>query len=112
GAAVNGDHLDAGSFAASRQLSRVYCPRIPAKPHLEGDRNLRCSDSRLDQPRCVVEIAHQRRTRIAARDLLRRTSHIDINEFGAKVLRAARTLRHPASFPPGELYDERGNAIT
>ncbi len=67
-------------------------------------------DGRLDQRQRVVEVAHQRRTGIAAGHLARGAAHVDVDDVGAGVGRGARALRHPAGFAPGELDDVRPGA--
>ena len=71
------------------QFGRIYGAVIPSQPHLERDRYRDRADGRL-------EIAHQRRARLAAGDLPRRTAHIDIDDGGAAGLCDTGSLAHPA----------------
>jgi hypothetical protein len=49
----------------------------------------------------MIEITHQRGTRLSSRDLPRGTAHIDVNDRSAKASR----LRHPVRLTPSQLND-------
>ena len=53
----------------------------------------------------MIEIAHERRTGIAAGHLLGRTAHIDVDDVGALARCNARRFRHVSSLAPGKLHD-------
>ena len=75
-----------GLLGARRKLRRVPCRIAPAKPHLQCHRPRRCADGRIDQALGVIEIAHQRRSRQPAGHLLRRASHVEVDDVGARRL--------------------------
>ncbi len=52
----------------------------------------------------MVEIAHQRRARLAAGHVPRRAAHVDVDDGGAGRLGDARALPHPARLAAGELH--------
>ena len=58
----------------------------------------------------VIEIAHQRRTGLAAGHVARRTAHVDIDDVGAGGFGDPRALRHPVRLAAGELHDMRADA--
>ncbi len=105
GAPVHGDQPHAGRFGAARELRRIDGAIVPAEPHLERDRHRYRADRRLDQRQGMIEIAHQRRARLPAGHLPRRTAHVDVDDRGAGGFGDARALRHPARFAAGELDD-------
>ena len=81
---------------------------IPAEPHLERHRHAHRSDRRLDQSQRMIEIAHQRRTGLTARDVARRAAHVDVDDIGAGRLRAARKLgRIDCAIVPSKPHLER-----
>ena len=104
-AAVDGDHPDAGGLGAARQLGRVDRGVVPAEPHLQRHRQRRGADRRLDQGQRMVEVAHQRRAGVAARHLLGRAAHVDVDDVGAGVGRGPGALGHPVRLAAGELDD-------
>src|SRR5262245_59678913 len=53
----------------------------------------------------MVEISHERRSRGPIGHLLRRTTHIDVDDVGALLLGDARTFRHPSDLASGELHN-------
>ncbi len=55
----------------------------------------------------MVEIAHQRRTGLAAGHVPRRTAHVDVDDVGAGGFRNPRAFRHPAGLAARELNDMR-----
>ena len=55
----------------------------------------------------MVEIAHQRRTGLAAGHVARRTTHVDIDDVGAGGFGDPRALGHPVSLAARELNDVR-----
>ena len=109
GAAVHGDHLDAGRLRTAGKLGGVDAGVIPAEPHLQRDRHAHGGNRRLDQRERMVEVAHQRRAGGAVGDLLRRAAHIDIDDGGALRLGDAGALGHAAGFAAGQLHDMDGD---
>ncbi len=107
---MHSDELHAGGFRAARQLRRVFGLVVPAEPHLQCHRHLDCGDRRLDQPDRMIEIAHQRRARLAAGDMACRAAHVDVDDIGAGRLRHAGTLGHPMCLAAGELHHMRPDA--
>ena len=107
GAAVHRNHLHARGLRAARQFRRVERAIVPAEPHLQRHRHLHRRYRRLDQSQRVIEIAHQRRTGLAARHMARRTAHIDIDDFGAGGFGDPRAFRHPSGLAARELNDMR-----
>src|SRR5437667_11310111 len=93
------------------QFGRIYGAIIPSQPHLERDRYRDRADGRLDQSEGMVEIAHQRRARLAAGDLPRRTAHIDIDDGGAAGLCDTGSLAHPARLAACQLDYVRARSI-
>src|SRR5262249_54655254 len=67
-AAVHGDHLDAAGLGDARQLRGVAMRVVPAHTHLQCDRQGHRGDRRLQDPRRVDFVAHQRRTGVAIYD--------------------------------------------
>ena len=53
----------------------------------------------------MVEIAHQCGAGLLVGDVLGRTAHIDVDDFGARPLGDARALRHPVRLAARELHD-------
>ena len=101
------NHLHAGGFGAARQLRRIERTIVPAEPHLQCHRHFHRSDRRLDQPQGMVEIAHQRRTGLAAGHVARGTAHVDVDDVGAGGLGDPRALRHPVRLAARELNHVR-----
>ena len=66
GAPVYGHKADAGRLRATRKLGRVPGAVIPTEPHLERYRHRHRGHRGLDQGERMIEIAHQRRARLAA----------------------------------------------
>jgi hypothetical protein len=58
----------------------------------------------------MIEIAHQRRSRLAAGDMARRTTHVDVDDVGAGGFSDPRSFAHEARLAAGELHDMRANA--
>lgn len=96
-----------GPSGNQRRIDRIL---IPAEAHLERYRDRGCFDRRFDQRKRMIRIAHQRRSGIAAGDLLRGTAHVDVDDIGAIGLDDPRRLGHPVRFTPGELHDVRIDA--
>jgi hypothetical protein len=53
----------------------------------------------------VIEVAHQGRTGLTARDMTRWATHIDIDNVGAGGFRDPSALRHPVGLAACELND-------
>src|SRR5215203_5696341 len=111
GAAMDRDRLDAERFAEAGKLGRVDAILIPAEPHLHRDRDGAGRDRREDKPSRQVEIAHQRRAGIAARDFFRRTAHVDVDDRRTVGFGDTRRLPDPVRIAAPELDDMRGNPL-
>jgi hypothetical protein len=59
----------------------------------------------------MIEVAHQRRSRLPVGDVLGRASHVDVDDFGAGAFGNARALRHPVRLAAGELNDMDAGAL-
>ena len=102
--------LDAERLGAAGEFRRVDGGVIPAEPHLDRHGHAGGRDARLDQPAGVVEIAHQRRARIAADDPLGRATHVDVDDPRPRGLGDAHALGHGAGIAAGELHHMRVDA--
>ena len=69
------------------------------------------ADRGLDQRQRVIEVAHQRRARLAAGHVPGRAAHVDVDDVGAGALGDARAFRHPARLAAGELHDVEPQAL-
>jgi hypothetical protein len=108
---VHGDKLHPGLFSAARQLGGVVRSVVPAKPHLQRHRNARRLHHCVDQRERVVEIAHQRGAGRAVGHVLRRATHIDVDDGRAGAFRNARALRHPVRLAAGKLNDMQSGTV-
>ena len=90
GAAMHRNEPHAGCFRAPRQFGRVAQSIIPAEPHLQSDRHPHRADHRLDQSERMIEITHQRRAGLAAGDVARRTTHVDVKMAAPEFRQCAR----------------------
>ena len=106
GAAMHGDHADAGGFRAHRQLRRVERAVIPAHPHFQRHRHVDGVDRGFDEPEREARFAHQRRAGHAARHQPGRTAHVDVDDVGAEPHRHLGALGHPARLAASKLDDE------
>ncbi len=111
GAAMHRNEPHAGCLRAPRQFGRVTQSIIPAEPHLESDRHPHRADHRLDQAERMIEIAHQRRAGLAAGDVARRTTHVDVDDGRAEVFGNARALLHPAGLATGDLHHMQSGTV-
>ena len=109
---MHGDHANAGSFRAARELRRIDAGVIPAEPHFQRDRHAHGGDGCLDQGQRVIEIAHQRRAGGAVGHLLGRAAHVDVDDVRALRLGDAGAFRHPMRLAAGELHDVDGDALS
>ena len=85
GAAVDGDHADAGLLGDAGDGWRIAARFVPAKADLEGDRQINGADDRLENPSDQRLIAHQRRSRLPVDHLFDRAPHIDVDDGGTPV---------------------------
>ena len=104
GAPVYGHKADAGRLRATRKLGRVPGAVIPTEPHLERYRHRHRGHRGLDQGERMIEIAHQRRARLATDHVAGRTAHVDIDHRRAACFSNAGTLAHPARLASSELH--------
>ncbi len=104
GAPMHRDETDAGLLGAACKIGRVDRTVVPAEPHLQRDRHRDCRHGGLDQARCMIEVAHERGSRLAAGNVPRRAAHVDIDDRRARTFRDAGALAHPAGFATGELH--------
>ncbi len=65
-----------------------------------------------DQPRGMIEIAHQRRTGGAADHALGWAPHVDVDQIGARILGKPRRLGHGFRLATGNLHGMRENAAS
>ncbi len=107
---MDGDQARAGGHSATGEFGGVARGIVPAKPHLDRHRHLHGGDRRLDQRHRMVEIAHQGRAGPAARHLLGRAAHVDVNDRSAIGFRQAGGLAQPMRIAAGELDDMRRDA--
>lgn len=104
-APMHGDHRGAFGFRASRKLRDVSGRFIPSQPHLDAQRHAYCLACCRDQPRRLIEIAHQRGAREASGDTLARTAHIDVDPVSPRGFGASRGGRHFRRLARGDLND-------
>jgi hypothetical protein len=104
---VDGDRAHAGRLGPRRQFGRGYGGRVPPEPHLQSHRPVGGVDGGADQPLREIKVAHQRRSRRAARDLLGRTAHVEVDHVGPGPGGHARALSHPARLAPDKLDDHQ-----
>ena len=60
----------------------------------------------------MIEVAHQRRSRLPVGDVLGLTAHVDVDDLGARAFGDARALRHPARLTTGKLHDVNASAMS
>src|SRR5260221_7910392 len=101
---MNRYELDAGRLGATRKFRRVDGGRIPTQSHLQGDRNLHGRHRRIDQAQRVIEIAHECRTGSPVDDLLRGTTHIDVDDVGALGFGDTGAFGDPMCFTASKLH--------
>ena len=106
-AAVHRDHADAAGFGNLRQARRVAVVVVPARAHLQGDRQIDRLDGRLEDARGVQFVAHQRRAGMAVDHLLDRAAEIDVDQPRAAVGVELRGLGHDLRLAAGELHRHR-----
>ena len=109
-AAMDGDEGNARLFGTPGKLRGIQAVVIPAETHFHCHGNRDRADHGLDQPRCVVEVAHQGGAGIAGGHPLRRAAHIDVEEIGAGGFEPARAFRERLGLAPGKLYRVGGEA--
>src|SRR5215470_12583991 len=100
---MNRDEPYARCFRTARQFWCIDRAVVPTETHLEGYWHRNRGHRRVDQADRMVEITHQRRSRLAIGDVPRRAAHVDINDGGAAVHRDAGALRHPLCLATGDL---------
>ena len=85
---------------------------IPAEPHFHGDRHIDRAAHRREEPRGVIEVAHQGRTRFAAGHGLGRAAHVDVDGIGAVRHGDTSPLGHRFGRAAGELHHMRVHPST
>ena len=101
--AVHRNQLRASPLGAPGELGRIHRMLVPAEPHLHRDGRRNGRHRRVDQAHRMVDVAHERRPRIAVRDPLCRASHVDVNDVGPACLGNARRFADPGRLAAGKL---------
>ena len=89
------------------KLDRVDMVLVPALAELDGDRQGNRLDDRLGDPAREGGIFHERAAAPVARDLGRRTAHVDVNHVGTVVERLFCRLCQDVWLVPEELHRDR-----
>ena len=110
GAAMHRQHCNSLGFRYSSEFGRIHRLVVPAKPHLQGDRNAYRAYRGPDQLERETKVPHQMRPGITIRDLFCRTAHIDVDHRRAGPLRDPGRLRHAIWVATGDLHDVRIDA--
>jgi hypothetical protein len=111
-AAMHGDHTHARLFCAAGEFRRVDRLMVPAEPHLQRHRHRDGGDGGFNQRERMIEVAHQRRSRLPVGHVLGRAAHVDVDHGGAGGFRDARALAHPVRFASGKLHHMHADALT
>src|SRR6516165_12372879 len=104
-AAVDGERRDTASLGNARDVDAVAVLAVPPGADLERYRHIHGSHHGIEDAcdeRCVAE---QRRTARAPTHLLRRASHVQIDDVGTECHVGARGLRQRTRVGTGELHD-------
>ena len=108
GAAMHGDHADAGLLRDAGETRRVQAGVVPAHAHLQRDRDRDGFDGRLQDRRGGDFVAHQRGPGgLADGDLPDRAAEVDVDQMGAFIDRQTRGFGHRGRVAAGKL--DRGN---
>ena len=83
-----------GIFGHPRQQRRVDFVFVPPGAHLHGDGNFDGLRHRIDDAGRVGRFAHQAAAGVMFRDLVHRTSHVDVHDVGAHPLHDLRRFSH------------------
>ena len=109
-AAMNRDHPDAAILGDAGQPRRVAAGMVPAGAHLQGHRQVHRLDRRLQDPRRMNLVAHERRAGMTVHHLLHRAAEIDVDESRTPVLVQLRRLGHHLGLAAGKL-DRHGQLL-
>ena len=94
GAAVNGHRGGAGILHAAREVGRVAQGVVPARAHLDRDRNANGAGHGANHRGRVFGLAHQAAAGIVLGDLRHRAAHVDVDDVGAHALDDLCRRRH------------------
>ena len=108
---MHGQHPHARIRGPMGQVGRVQAIAVPAQPHLQRDRHRDRAHHGVDQAQRMVQVAHQRRPRQPARDLLGRAAHVDVDDPRAHALHDPGGFRHRARLAPGDLHADGQRAL-
>src|SRR6516164_9650642 len=103
-AAVNGERRNAAAFGYARDVDAIAVLPVPTGADLERHRHVHRAHHGIEDAcheRCVDE---QRRTARASTDLLRRASHVHIDDVGTECHVGACGLRQRTRVGTGELH--------
>src|SRR5437870_5627983 len=89
-AAVDDDGGDAGLLELAREVGRAPAGVVPAQTHLHGHGDTDSLNDRAHQVNRTGNIAHEGRAATAARDLVDRAAHVDIDGADTVTLQPAR----------------------
>ena len=109
-AAVHRDHRDAGVLGGARQAQRVAFAVAPAAAHLQRHRHAvrrAGGDHGLDDGQRQRLVPHQRRAGPLVAHLLRRATHVDVDDLRAAVDVVARGVGHHRGVDAGDLHRDR-----
>ncbi len=106
-AAVHRERGHAFAFGDARDRGRIAAGRVPARAHLERDRDAGgFHDGGQDRAHQRL-VAHERGARRAVADLLRRAAEVDVDDLRAHVDVAARGVRHHPGVVARDLHHAR-----
>ena len=97
----------AGVLNPPGQVRRVELVRIPARAHLDRDRNLHRLRHRAHDARRVLGLAHQAAAGVVLGDLRHRAAHVDVDDVGAHALDDLRGGRHLLGIAAEDLDRDR-----
>lgn len=104
---MHGDSGNAFVLGKARDRYGIAVFTVPARAHLERDRNTRSRDDGAQYPRDQRLIAHERGARGAIADLLGRAAEIDVDDLGAEFHVHARGIGHHGRVIARNLHDAR-----
>ena len=106
-ASVHGEAGDARVLGDARDRDGVAAVAVPARAHLERDRNAGRRDHRGEDARDESLVAHEGRTGCAVAHLLRRAAEVDVDDLRAELDIHARGVGHHAGVIARDLHDAR-----
>ena len=106
-AAVHRDHADAAGFGDFGESRRVAVIVVPARAHLEGDRQIDGLNRGFEDARGMQFVAHQGRAGMAVDDLFDRAAEIDVDKRRATIRIELGRLGHDPRLAAGELDGHR-----